>query len=84
MEVARTLLSDRGCIFVHIDHHELFYLGVLLDSVFGVENKVQVISAKTATPAGFKTVNPGPIDVTEYILFYTKHKNNLMFLLIIM
>ena len=79
LEVARTLLSDSGCIFVHIDHHELFYLGVLLDSVFGVENKVQVISAKTATPAGFKTVNPGPIDVTEYILFYTKHKNSFKF-----
>lgn len=69
LEVARVLLSDQGCIFVHIDHHELFYIGALLDSIFGVENKVQVISVKTATPAGFKTVNPGPIDVTEYILF---------------
>lgn len=79
LEVAKTLLSDKGCIFVHIDHHELYYIGVLLDSIFGVENKVQVISAKTATPAGFKTVNPGPIDVTEYILFYTKHKNSFTF-----
>ncbi len=79
LEVARTLLSDKGCIFVHIDHHELYYVGALLDSIFGVENKVQVISAKTATPAGFKTVNPGPIDVTEYILFYTKHKNSFAF-----
>lgn len=70
LEVAKTLLSDKGCIFVHIDHHELYYIGALLDSIFGVENKVQVISAKTATAAGFKTVNPGPIDVTEYILFY--------------
>lgn len=79
LEVAKALLSDKGCIFVHIDHHELYYIGVLLDSIFGVENKVQVISAKTATPAGFKTVNPGPIDVTEYILFYTKHKNSFTF-----
>lgn len=79
LEVARVLLSDQGCIFVHIDHHELFYIGALLDSIFGVENKVQVISVKTATPAGFKTVNPGPIDVTEYILFYTKHKNSFKF-----
>ena len=79
LEVAKTLLSDKGCIFVHIGHHELYYIGVLLDSIFGVENKVQVISAKTATPAGFKTVNPGPIDVTEYILFYTKHKNSFTF-----
>ena len=79
LEVARELLADQGCIFVHIDHHELFYIGALLDSIFGVENKVQVISAKTATPAGFKTVNPGPIDVTEYILFYTKHKSSFKF-----
>ena len=79
LEAARMLLSDEGCIFVHIDHHELFYIGTLLDSIFGVENKVQVISVKTATPAGFKTVNPGPIDVTEYILFYTKHKNSFKF-----
>ena len=79
LEVAKTLLSDNGCIFVHIDHHELYYIGALLDSIFGVDNKVQVISVKTATPAGFKTVNPGPIDVTEYILFYTKHKNNFAF-----
>ena len=79
LETARILLSEYGCIFVHIDHHELYYLGALLDSIFGVENKVQVISVKTATPAGFKTVNPGPIDVTEYILFYTKHKNSFTF-----
>ena len=79
LEVARMLLSDECSIFVHIDHHELYYIGALLDSIFGVENKVQVISVKTATPAGFKTVNPGPIDVTEYILFYTKHKNSFNF-----
>lgn len=79
LEVAKALLSTEGCIFVHIDHHELFYIGALLDSIFGVENKVQVISVKTATPAGFKTVNPGPIDVTEYVLFYTKQKSAFKF-----
>lgn len=74
LEVARELLRKDGAIFVHIDHHELAYLSVLMDEVFGAENKVQIIAVKTATPAGFKTVNPGPIDVTEYILFYTKDK----------
>ena len=79
LEVAKALLSTEGCILIHIDHHELFYIGALLDSIFGVENKVQVISVKTATPAGFKTVNPGPIDVTEYVLFYTKQKSAFKF-----
>ena len=77
--VAKDLLSEKGCIFVHIDHHQIGYLNILLDNVFGKDNKVQLISAKTASPAGFKTVNPGPIDVTEYILFYTKNKSQFDF-----
>lgn len=71
---AKRLLCKEGAIFVQIDHHELGYINVLMDEIFGIENKVQIISVKTASPAGFKTVNPGPIDVTEYILFYTKNK----------
>ncbi|WP_026765155.1 DNA methyltransferase [Sediminibacterium salmoneum] len=79
LQAALTLLSEKGAIYVHIDHHQLGYLNVLLDEVFGKENKVQIIAIKTASPAGFKTVNPGPIDVTEYILFYTKNKSKFEF-----
>lgn len=74
LEIARQLLSNKGAIFIQIDLHEVGYLNVLLDEVFGKENFVQLISVKTASPAGFKTVNPGPIDVTEYIFFYTKKR----------
>lgn len=77
--IAKELLKNDGAIFVHIDHHELAYVMLLMDEIFGKDNKVQVISVKTASPAGFKTVNPGPIDVTEYILFYTKNKSHFKF-----
>ncbi len=79
LEVAKHLLKNDGCIFVQIDIHELGYLQVLLDEIFGVENRVQIIAVKTASPAGFKTVNPGPIDVTEYVLFYTKDRKAFKF-----
>ena len=79
LQASSDLLREDGCIFVHIDHHQLGYLNVLMDEIFGSENKVQVIAVKTASPAGFKTVNPGPIDVTEYILFYTKNKARFKF-----
>jgi len=79
LQIAQILLSEDGGIYVHIDHHQLGYLNILLNDVFGKENKVQVISIKTASPAGFKTVNPGPIDVTEYILFFTKNKSSYKF-----
>ena len=79
LELAKQLLRNDGAIFVQIDHHELGYINVLMDEIFGIENKVQIIAVKTASPAGFKTVNPGPIDVTEYILFYTKNKSAFCF-----
>lgn len=79
LEIAKRLLKNDGAIFVQIDHHELGYINVLMDEIFGIENKVQIIAVKTASPAGFKTVNPGPIDVTEYILFYTKNKSAFRF-----
>jgi len=79
LEIAKELLRNDGGIFIQIDHHELAYLSVLMDEIFGVDNKVQIISVKVASPSGFKAVNPGPIDVTEYILFYTKDKKSFNF-----
>lgn len=75
LEVAKELLSEDGAIFVQIDYHEVGYLIVLMDEIFGRKNFVQLISVKASSPAGYKTVNPGPVDVTEYILFYTKNKS---------
>ena len=77
--IAKELLSANGAIFVQIDHHEVAYLNVLLDEIFGTENKVQIIAVKVSAASGFKAVNPGPIDVTEYILFYAKNKNQFPF-----
>ena len=79
LQIAHKLLNSSGAIFIQIDHHELGPLILLMNEIFGKNNKVQIISIKSATPAGFKTVNPGPIDVTEYILFYTKDKNKMNF-----
>ena len=75
LELAKRLLDKNGAIFVHIDYHELGYLIPLMDEIFGKNNCIQVITVKTSSPAGFKTVNPGPIEVTEFILFYTKQRD---------
>lgn len=79
LSVSKELLHKSGCIFIQIDYKELAYLKVLCDEIFGVDNFVQIISVKTATPAGFKVVNPGPVNVTEFVLMYTKNKNEYNF-----
>jgi len=77
--VARELLCEDGVIFVQCDHHEISYLNLLFDNIFEVKNKVQQITIKVSAPSGFKAVNPGPIDVTEYVLFYSKNKSKVQF-----
>lgn len=79
LRIAHELLAPDGAIFVQIDHHEIAYLNVLMDEIFKPENKVQIISVKVSAASGFKAVNPGPIDVTEFILFYAKNKRNFVF-----
>ena len=44
IEVAKELLRNDGFIAVTIDHVELFYLGVLLDEIFGRENRVGIVT----------------------------------------
>jgi len=79
LKIAHELLSKDGAMFVQIDHHEIAYLNTLMDEIFEPENKAQIISVKVSAPSGFKAVNPGPIDVTEFILFYTKSKSDFNF-----
>jgi adenine-specific DNA-methyltransferase len=77
-EVAKKLLSQNGAIFSQINDKELNHLIKLQEKVFG-ENFIQTITVKTATPAGFKTVNPGAVSVSEYITWFTKSRASFEF-----
>ncbi|HEC93017.1 MAG TPA: site-specific DNA-methyltransferase, partial [Candidatus Atribacteria bacterium] len=72
LEVARELLREDGVIFVQIDDREHAYLKVLMDEVFGKNNFINHIAVKVKSSAGFKTVNKGVMEVSEYILIYAK------------
>jgi len=74
LEAAYELLSSNGAIYVCIDHHENHALKMLLKEIFK-DNFIQEIVVKTADPAGFKVVNPGPVEVTEYIYAFAKRKD---------
>jgi adenine-specific DNA-methyltransferase len=79
MRISKNLMSKNAGIYSHIDYKEVANLKQLQEKIFGSENFVQLISVKAASPAGFKTVNPGPIDVTEYILFSVKSRKDFEF-----
>lgn len=72
LEVAYELLSNDGVIFISINHVEMAYLSVLLDEVFGRNNKLPIITLKAGTTASYRSINVCPVNVTEYVLGYAK------------
>ncbi|MDX8395047.1 MAG: DNA methyltransferase [Mariprofundaceae bacterium] len=60
------LLSEEGSLFVHIDDNEIAYLTVLLDEVFGRENRVSIVTFKQGSVTGHKAINPGLVTTTNY------------------
>ncbi len=76
LSTARELLRNDGTIFISIDHNELAYTLALLDEIFGKENKKNIITVKRGSVTGAKVINPGVVNLTEYVLVYCKDANN--------
>ena len=74
LEILRNLLSSTGSIFIHIDDNEVGYLIALADEVFGRRNRVAAITFKQGSATGHKSINPGCITNTNFILWYCKEK----------
>ena len=68
--LSKFLLKDDGIFVLTIDDYELFTVGLLLDEIFGEENKIGVVVIET-NPRG-RTTNTFFATSHEYILFYAK------------
>jgi adenine-specific DNA-methyltransferase len=68
------LLTNDGTLFVHIDDNELGYLIALLDSIFGRQNRLYVVTFKQGSATGHKSINPGCVTTTNFILIYARDK----------
>ena len=77
LRIAHTLLHKEGFIFLSIDHHELAQLKLLMDSIFGEDNCIQIFSwVKTRTPSNLSQKTK---EMVEYILCYQKSPNKIRF-----
>ena len=72
--MARNLLKVTGVIAVAIDDYELFTLGMLLNDVFGEQNRIGIIAVET-NPRG-RSLNEFFATSHEYCLFYARDINN--------
>ena len=72
LELAKKLMKDSGVIAVHISYQELFRLGLLMDEIFGEDNRLGIINWECAYSP--KNDNKGIPSTTDYILVYAKKK----------
>ncbi|MSR78870.1 MAG: site-specific DNA-methyltransferase [Candidatus Taylorbacteria bacterium] len=73
LEILKKLLSEDGSIYISIDNNEMAYLQVLMDEVFHRKNKKNIIAVKRGSVTGAKVINPGLVNISEFILVYTKN-----------
>ncbi|NTV12342.1 MAG: site-specific DNA-methyltransferase [Desulfobulbaceae bacterium] len=74
LEIVKRLLSNEGTLFVHIDDNELGYLIVLLDEIMGRSNRVSIITFKQGAATGHKSINPGVVNTSNFLVIYAKNK----------
>ena len=73
--LARELLAEAGSCFVQIGDQNIHRVGVLMDEIFGAENRVTTITYSTTGGATAKTIP----DVSTYLLWYAKDKSKVKY-----
>jgi adenine-specific DNA-methyltransferase len=75
LEAARQMLTEDGTLCMTIDHNELGYALLLMDEVFGKENLKNIITAKRGSVTGAKVINPGVVNLSDYVLIYARNSS---------
>lgn len=76
LSVAKKLLKKDGTIAISIDHNEIGYMISLLDDEFGINNRKNIITIKRSSVSGAKVINPGVVNVSEFLVIYSKDSSN--------
>jgi len=75
LEILRRLLSEDGCLWMHLDDKEASYAKVLLDEVFGRKCYRNQITISTNKPFGFKATSESLFKQTNFLLLYAKSED---------
>jgi site-specific DNA-methyltransferase (adenine-specific)/adenine-specific DNA-methyltransferase len=73
------VLSEHGCLYVHLDANAVHYVKVMLDEIFGLESFQREIVWRVGWISGYKSRAKNWIRNHDTILFYTKDPVNFVF-----
>ncbi|MCB9798569.1 site-specific DNA-methyltransferase [Candidatus Nomurabacteria bacterium] len=77
IEASKNLLKEDGVLFLTIDDYEIFQIGLLLDEIFGEENRMGIVAIEI-NPRG-RTTNKNFATSHEYILMYGRSSKSKVF-----
>ena len=72
---SRMLLKESGSFFLQISTENVLRLGLVLDEVFGAENRMATIPFATTSSSSANTLP----DVTTWLLWYAKNKDQTIY-----
>lgn len=80
LEILYNLLDKKGLIFVQIDDNEQAYLTVLMDEIFGRNNRINTICINMSNMSGVKVTAAMSgkrfPKIKEYVLLYCKDRDS--------
>jgi adenine-specific DNA-methyltransferase len=79
LQLAFRLLSQSAGAAVNLNDIEDWRMRAIIESSFGVESYVTTVITKCSTPSSFRTVNTGPVDVTDRIILFAKNREKYVF-----
>lgn len=71
LQISKCLIKDEGTFSVSIDLKEVDKTISLLDDTYGEDNRKNAITVKRGSVTGAKVINPGVVNVSEYVLTYS-------------
>ena len=75
LTLCRELLTESGSIFVQIGDENVHRMAVVLDEVFGQENRVATIPYATTSASSARTLS----SVADFLLWYAKDKSQVKY-----
>lgn len=79
LSAIRSIMSDTGSIYVHLDATIGHYVKILLDEVFGEHNFQREIIWDISVLSGFKTIANNWIRGHDMIFYYSMNADNVLF-----
>ena len=79
LSLAQPMLSSSGLGAVHLNDIEIWRLRGIVDSVLGPGSYIVTITTKASTVSSFRTVNLGPVGITDNIVLFAKDRGNLSY-----